>query len=230
MASNSTSPNASSGGASTSGNSGRRSGKGKRSASGGASSRSGASQSAKAASSSSGGRGQQHQSQRARSARGGGGKSRSNSNGGGLMARSMDGLRDASTKAAESVKEHPVPALLVGAGLGYLAAYSLRKSMPANGLEAVSETLSNTAETVKDSASRLGEYAGESISNAGSALKNAGATVGEEIEHGYEATRDALSETWDRHPLMVCAAVLAAGAAAGFLMPRSHAEDQALGK
>src|SRR3954468_6215075 len=39
-----------------------------------------------------------------------------NGNGGGVVSRSMSGIRDASNKAAESVKEHPIPALIVGAG------------------------------------------------------------------------------------------------------------------
>jgi hypothetical protein len=164
-------------------------------------------------------------------------------NNGGMMHRGVNTLSD-------SVKSHPVPALVVGAGLGYLAARGLRRTMPATSrlsegargvLGSVGEGLSGAAsttkealgtagETIKEGAARAWQGAETGIVKAGSTLKKGASAVGQGAERAFETSREAVSDTWEKHPLMVCAAVLAAGAAAGLFLPRTAAEDQTLGK
>jgi len=158
------------------------------------------------------------------------------------MHRGVNSLTD-------SVKNHPVPAIVVGAGLGYLAARGLSRTTKGSRLtegardvlETVGGGISGAAGTTKDALGAAGSTIKEGatkawhgaetgLTKAASALREGASAVGQTAERAFESSREAVSDTWENHPLMVCAAVLAAGAAAGLLLPRTRAEDQTLGK
>lgn len=160
-------------------------------------------------------------------------------NNAGIMHRGVNSLTD-------SVKNHPVPALMVGAGLGYLAAVGLRRTLPENSgtrgvmervgerfseaRESAKDAIGSAGETIKEGAARAWHGAETGLAKTGSAIKQGASAVGHGAERAFETSREAVADTWDKHPLMVCAAALAAGAAAGLLLPRTRAEDQTLGK
>jgi len=230
-----------------SGNENRNSGGGSRGGGGGGSRRSGTSshgRTSQRGSERGAEGGQQPSRQSARSGQASSrGSGNGNGSGSGLMHRGVNTLSD-------SVKNHPVPALVVGAGLGYLAALGLRRSAPqasrisegARGVletvgegiggaaETTKEALGTAGETIKEGATKAWHGAERGLSKAGSALREGASAVGQSAERAFETSREAVGDTWEKHPLMVCAAVLAAGAAAGLLLPRTRAEDQTLGK
>jgi hypothetical protein len=157
----------------------------------------------------------------------------------GLMHRGVSTLTD-------SVKNHPVPALVVGAGLGYLAIVGLRRTLPENSgtrgmleragtrfnaaRESTKDALGSAGETIKEGATRAWQGAESGLAKAGSTIRDSAAAVSHGAERAFETGREAVADTWEKHPLMICAAALAAGAAAGLLLPRTRAEDQTLGK
>jgi hypothetical protein len=149
-------------------------------------------------------------------------------------------------RGVSTVKNHPVPALVVGAGLGYLAAVGLRRTLPENSgtrgmmdraserfsqaRENTKDAIGSAGETIKDGAVRAWHGAETGLAKTGSAIKQGASAVGHGAERAFETSRETMADTWDKHPLMMCAAALAAGAAAGLLLPRTRAEDQTLGK
>lgn len=114
------------------------------------------------------------------------------------------------------MREHPVPAALIGAGLAWL----LLESRPARKFERqLGETLTEYAGTARDALGGVAEYLGGSVSNVAEGGVNAG-----------EYARETIADTFERHPLAVCAAVLAAGVAAGMMLPSTGAENSLLGR
>ena len=136
----------------------------------------------------------------------------------------------AGTKVVDTVRENPIPAALIGAGLTWLLVKN-RQRLPAphlpeafSGLadtaresfsgtaqstrDAVRGGVGSAAEAVKDRAAMLAEYAQSGASKAGQAAKK-----------GFERSRDAVATTWDEHPLTVGLTLLAAGVAAGMMLP-----------
>ncbi|HEX8522201.1 MAG TPA: hypothetical protein VF669_08085 [Tepidisphaeraceae bacterium] len=159
-------------------------------------------------------------------------------------------------RAVETVTEHPVPAILIGAGLTWLLmeSSSMRKveqrlyNQGKELLGGVGETLSDYADTAREALSgaaeyvgetlapaaelpsRLGEYATEGVSSVGNALSEGASAVGHGVEAGYEYTRDAIADVFERHPVASCAAILAAGVAAGMLLPGTVRENKWMGR
>jgi len=77
--------------------------------------------------------------------------------------------------------------------------------------------------------SAITRYGRHGLQRAGSTIRN-GATAVEHVAHeGYGRARDMLAPQWESHPLMICAAALAVGAAAGMLLPSTDLEDSLMG-
>ncbi|MDQ3441658.1 MAG: hypothetical protein M3478_15045 [Planctomycetota bacterium] len=74
--------------------------------------------------------------------------------------------------------------------------------------QAVRAGVGSAAESVKDGAATLAEYA-----------QNGASKIGEGAKKGYQRSREAVATTWDEHPLTVGLALLAAGVAAGMMLP-----------
>lgn len=153
----------------------------------------------------------------------------------------VESIKSAGSRAVETVGEHPVPMALIGAGLAWLLLESrgirptqariVERSREAigefgqtiaeaagNAGSAIAETASSAAEAVYEGAAEVGEYAAEAAS-----------TVRETTASGYEYSREALGNLWERHPLAVSAAILSAGIAAGMLLPGTMRESNLLG-
>jgi hypothetical protein len=159
-------------------------------------------------------------------------------------------LSDAGSVAIRTVSDHPVPAIMIGAGVAWLLVETLGRRTRAfermarslsDGAEGVGEVLSTAgdyvresvggvAENVREGAGRVGEYVQSGWSTAADAIREGTSAATERAQRGYEAGRETLAETWEEHPLAVGVAVMAAGVAAGLLLPRTRREDQLMGQ
>jgi hypothetical protein len=167
--------------------------------------------------------------------------------------RVAETLKTAGSTVRGSVAGHPVPAVLIGAGLawlllesrlsgassdrGFLAAARRRYEESAAGaaegvesaLGSAKESLVDGAEAVVEFAGRLGEYAQRGASAVGSTLREGASTVGEGARKGYESSKRAVGNVWEEHPLTSGLALLAAGVTLGMLLPSTRREDDMMG-
>jgi len=152
---------------------------------------------------------------------------------------SQTALQAMSSRALSVFSEHPIPLAVMGAGLAMLLAEnrtvlgSVEKRMMRRG----GEMLGNLGESVSEYTSSAREALGpvrQSVSNQtsriGEYLSNGASSVGQGVESAYEYGRDAIADTWERHPVMLCAGILAAGLAAGMLLPATRRENSLLGR
>ena len=173
---------------------------------------------------------------------------------GGVLTRSVLGVKNAGSTAVDAVTQNPVPAALIGAGLAWLIAQSAAQRYPqvgsvgntvAKGAKnaassvgegvstatgAVKNALATTAETVKEGASTVGEYTMSGLSTVGSAIGSGVSTVGRGTKKGLTATKDAVVNSWQNHPVITSAAALAAGIALAMMVPSTGPERKAMGK
>ena len=173
---------------------------------------------------------------------------------GGVLTRSVQGVKNAGSTAVDAVTQNPVPAALIGAGLAWLIAQSAAQRYPqvgsvgntvAKGAKnaassvgegvstatgAVKNALATTAETVKEGASTVGEYTMSGLSTVGSAIGSGVSTVGRGTKKGLTATKDAVVNSWQNHPVITSAAALAAGIALAMMVPSTGPERKAMGK
>lgn len=201
-----------------------------RSSSGGAGGASGSSPRREAAPSRRGGR---SRSQRSKRESGGGSQPRQQAQSSRSSRRGV--VAGAGAKAVGTVRDNPIPAALIGAGLTWLLVKN-RQRLPAphmperlTGLadaaresfsgaaqttrHAVRDGVGTAAESVKDGAATLAEYA-----------QSGAAKVGQAAKKGYRKGRNTVATTWDEHPLAVGLGLLAAGVAAGMLLPAPKGE------
>ena len=142
----------------------------------------------------------------------------------------VDSIKSAGSRAVESVGEHPIPAALIGAGLAWLLLESrgirptevpiVERSKEALGTvgHTLTDAMGTAASAAKEGASTLGEYAGSAAS-----------AVGETATNGIGASKEAIGNLWERHPLAMSAAILSAGIAAGMLLPGTKREANMMG-
>ena len=139
-------------------------------------------------------------------------------------------IADAGARVIDTVRENPIPAVLAGAALTWLILKN-RQRLPVPHMpealtgiaetarESFSDTAQSTrkvvrggvesaAETVKEGAATIAEYAQSGASKVGQVAKK-----------GYHRSREAVATTWDEHPLTVGLTLLAAGVAAGMMLP-----------
>jgi hypothetical protein len=151
-----------------------------------------------------------------------------------VLSRSVSGIRDAGSTAAESVAAHPIPAIMIGAGLVWLLLESralrpFEQRMLRQGKRALG-TVGETAGSLREGLSTAGEYARGGAAAVREAFYEGANAVSRGAQRGYETTRQTLSQSWGSHPLAVCAAVLAAGVAAAILLPATSGEMRWMGK
>jgi hypothetical protein len=157
---------------------------------------------------------------------------------------------------AGSIKQHPVAAAALGAGLTLAAAQGLRMligSSAGSDREGADRGEGEEDESAEGSYGDEGEQEGEEGSEddedaeeddqdarggVGSRLSRLGLSgisrVGSAVRRGagtgFERGKQFAAGGWHNHPLFMCAAAFAAGAAAGFILPRTGQEDRLLGK
>jgi hypothetical protein len=170
----------------------------------------------------------------------GGQQSTMRSSGG--QSRREGRMQSFGTRALSAVAEHPIPVAMIGAGLAMLllenrtGLANVERRMMRQGREllgGVGESLSDYTSTAREALGEAAEYVGESLAPAtriGEYVSNGASTLGQGVESAYEYGRDALAETWERHPVALCASILAAGLAAGFLLPSTRRENSLFGR
>jgi hypothetical protein len=167
--------------------------------------------------------------------------------------RSRGAVSSAKDTVVDAVRQHPLPAALVGAGLTWLlletrpARQAERKlleqarraagaigepfsGVPRAARSAFTESAENTRGAVREGAGTVADYAKNGVSTAGEALRSGASAVGRTAQRGYMRGRETLSEQWDRHPLAMGLALLCAGLASGMLLPSSRKESETFGR
>src|SRR5687767_658606 len=139
-------------------------------------------------------------------------------------------IAGAGAKAVETVRANPIPAAIAGAALTWL----LVKNRERLHVPHMPDALTGLAETVRDSFSETAESTRRAVrggmGSAAEAVKEravslaeyaqtGASTVGQAAKKGYERSREAVVTSWDEHPLTVGLVLLAAGVAAGMMLP-----------
>lgn len=166
-----------------------------------------------------------------------------------IMDQAVDTMRDLlsdRSRVAEIVRDNPIPLALVGLGLGWLAISAATGRRPAAGTRMGSyESMEGVAPGWRGDdtgyapgveSPAYGAVAGAIESGAESAAAAAAQARGRVTDWGRQArasanqaadrTRDAFQD----HPLTMGAVAMMVGAAVGILLPRSRAEERALGE
>jgi hypothetical protein len=76
----------------------------------------------------------------------------------------------------------------------------------------------------------LTEFGRNGLAKAGTAVRQGATAVGQVATDGVARGRDVVARGWEEYPLAFCAAALAAGVAAGLLLPSTKVEDDLMGK
>jgi hypothetical protein len=130
------------------------------------------------------------------------------------------GIRGAGSRAVDSVTAHPIPALMIGAGLAWL----LLESRTLRPMER------RLLERGRRAFGSVGETAGEYAREGAHAVYEGANAMTRRAQRSLKTTRQTLGETWESHPLAVGAAVLAAGVAAAILLPATMSEVRWMGE
>ena len=171
-------------------------------------------------------------SSRARAqSRGGSSRSRKRGSTGG------GGVRALGSRAVSSVREHPIPASIIGAGLAWLVLESTGLVSTGVGRRTVN-TLGDLGETfgerfagaAKSTRRNVRSGASSVAGTVGGALKSGASAVGRGAKQGLVKSRDAVVHTIENHPVAVCSAALAAGIVTGMMLPATVREGRLMGK
>ena len=165
-------------------------------------------------------------------------------------------LRQAGSTVAGGIKQHPVTAAALGAGLTLLAAQGLRMIVGNSGGASSGGDSEGEGEEQDRGESAEGSYEGEEgdegeddflgsseqededggdeqggmASRLGRLGRSGLSAVRRGAGSGFERGRQFAAGGWHNHPLFMCAAAFAAGAAAGFILPKTRQEDRLMGK
>ncbi len=142
----------------------------------------------------------------------------------------LGAIADVGTKAVSTVRENPIPAALVAAGLTWLIVKNReRLSMPSmpgalSGIaDTARESFTDMAQSTRQAVRGGVDAAAESVKGGAATVadyaQSGASTVGQVARKGFEKGRDVVATTWDEHPLTVGIALLAAGVAAGMMLP-----------
>lgn len=139
----------------------------------------------------------------------------------------------------ETLRQNPVPLVLIGTGLGVLLAGRLTRSRTPQWdrqqqylpftprYRPIEPTLTGRA---RDTVSELAESAKDKIQTAGASLRESAGQLGVQARQSYDEAGQRFQDLLKENPLAVGAAALAAGALIGLLIPRSEVEDEYFGE
>jgi hypothetical protein len=187
----------------------------------------------------------------------------------GMMQKTSRGLRDASSTVADSVKQHPVAASLLGAGITAGAALLVARATgfgpwkpqdqqqgeqqkPGQSGEEEQPQMQEDQQSDEDDSGRpqaesqdqgeedQGESDQSEADDQGGLLGRArqtyesvkgrvSETVGGKAREGLHYSKEKIGSLWHDHPLAVGLGILAAGVAAGMMLPSSNAEKRLVG-
>lgn len=161
-----------------------------------------------------------------------------------MIHKTQDTLKATGRTLVGTIRENPIPAAMVGVGTIWLVARAIRRpshaALSADLARPTNESRSTFAADVQSSArgavhaaseklTHLAHDAQASISGAAHATSD---KIGELAHSAAEQGRQLgtrAEETYAEHPLIVGAALVAAGAAIGFSIPMSKREGQWMG-
>lgn len=144
-----------------------------------------------------------------------------------------------------TVKEHPITAAAVSAGVALLAAQGLRMALgssrgASDEDEDGSGQAEGSAEGRDESEGQEDQDEGEGgglmgrlrggASRVGSAFGGSANAIKRGASSGFGRGREAAAQGWDNHPLMLCGVALALGAGIGILLPTTRQEDRLMGE
>jgi len=145
-------------------------------------------------------------------------------------------------KVVSSIKQHPVVTAAIGASAGLLIVDGVRRVMRSRGSES-NEKDRGQDSTSDDSASDMQDtsedQSGAEEGSEGSSEDDdeedptaQGQSERAEEESGQSGggVQQFVGGAWREYPLLICAAALGVGAAAGLLIPSTSLEDNLLGK
>ena len=135
--------------------------------------------------------------------------------------RTADGVKDVSSKAVDTVKQHPISAAMIG---GAWWASPWWQSWPLPQGRAV--RVAGAAGSGPKRTTRVASPIGRELYGS---LKEGALHLGESIEEGYVYSKDTIGILWENHPLAIGTGILALGVAAGMLLPASRIEGGLLG-
>jgi hypothetical protein len=153
-------------------------------------------------------------------------------------------LGSAGRRLATTVRSHPIPSLLVGAGLGWLlleqgaGAAALDEDDRSDGVgeklagvaDAIGDKTSKTLHSATGAAREVGERARATGERVAGAARRGAAGARESLRHGYDQARQRAVEALDDYPLGAAAGALACGILAGLVIPPTRLEDRVLGE
>jgi Protein of unknown function (DUF3618) len=142
------------------------------------------------------------------------------------------GLGAAGANIGRTVRDNPVPTVLICAGLAWLAVDAARGHGSSSGDGGDDRRSSK----VRDAAGRVGERLETGAAQTADRVREAADTIADKAhavrehadEYGTQA-RDTAVDVFDRQPMLVGLLGVAVGAAIGFALPHTHREDRVLG-
>ncbi len=144
----------------------------------------------------------------------------------GIMSKATGGIRDAGSKVYDTIRQHPIAASLVGAGItagvAILAVRAIRGISDQQGEE---DQQGDEGQDQMDSGDAEGSAEGEE----GQEGEDEG---GEEEGEGDSDDEDDIcsrGKFWQRHPLAIGAGLMGLGTAAGMLLPSTGIEKKLFG-
>jgi len=159
-------------------------------------------------------------------------------------------------KAWQLTRKHPMPATLIGVGLGWLLVERIRATDPCDLPEGLAEMTGDLPTgRIAAAAGAVKDAAGHAVDSVKDATSHAVETVKDATGHAVESIKDTASnlnqqahetaahlkstarsakmsfwQTMEENPLAVGATILTLGAIAGFAFPSTRKEDSLMGE
>ncbi len=151
--------------------------------------------------------------------------------------------RETGSGLVDRIKQNPIPAAMVGIGLGWLLTSGGSGSSGQRGYRGVSNYHEPPAEpsdyegyggsSAGQGRSRTGEAAGQARDRAGQVAGQAqerASQLGDQAQHQARRARGGFQEMLQENPLAVGALAVGLGAAVGFSVPETEKENRAMGE
>jgi len=155
----------------------------------------------------------------------------------------------AATGVVDVVKRHPVPTVLIGAGITWAIIEARRSNgvsddqsegqnqdwnemdeMEASEVEAVPQMATQVGEKISSGMDAAKQKVKEKSQKFGQKISDGARKVGRSAQRGYQASRTKFVDASDAHPIAVGAGFMAAGILLGLALPHSRKEDRLIGQ
>jgi gas vesicle protein len=162
------------------------------------------------------------------------------------------GTSTLATSVVETARQHPVPATIIGLGLGMLFLERTKGGSVASSVADTAEGTGAAAREVllraEEKASHATEKIGEVTHKVGESVGDVGQQVREKVDQAKEQAKETVQQvktqarqqvksarlgfwqTMEKEPLAVGAAAVAIGMVAGLSLPRTQKEDELMGE